>query len=88
MSSLVQIPDRSGWPHAVFGAFQFGSFAFAAVVSAGIDRSFDGVNVGPNPRCAKAKLAGIVRIKADTVETLDTVLIEHSMNVSNLRRNL
>src|SRR5215467_13198839 len=54
MSSLVQMPERSGWPHTVFGAFQFGSFAFAAVVSAGIDRSFDGVRVGPKPRCAIA----------------------------------
>jgi hypothetical protein len=48
MSSLVQMPVRSGAPHAVRGAFQFGSFTLAAVVSAGTDRSFDGVFGGPN----------------------------------------
>ena len=47
MSSLVQMPVRSGWPHDVRGAFQFGSFTFAAVVSAGTERSFEGVRVGP-----------------------------------------
>ena len=35
MSSLVQMPSRSGCPQAVRGAFQFGSLALAAVVSAG-----------------------------------------------------
>ena len=50
MSSLVQMPVRSGSPHAVRGAFQFGSFTLAAVVSAGTARSFDGAMVGPKPR--------------------------------------
>ncbi len=53
MSSLVQMPVRSGWPHDVRGAFQFGSFTFAAVVSAGTDRSFEGVRVGPGPNWAR-----------------------------------
>src|SRR3954469_19446296 len=57
MSSLVQMPDRSGCPHGVRGAFQFGSFAFAAVVSAGIDRSRDGVRVGPGPNWASTRPA-------------------------------
>ena len=46
MSSLVQVPSRSGWPQAVRGAFQFGSLALAAVVSAGIARSAEGALVG------------------------------------------
>ena len=58
MSSLVQMPARSGCPHGVRGAFQFGSFALAAVVSAGTARSFDGVNIGGPPRpCASAGVA-------------------------------
>src|SRR5215510_13730032 len=50
MSSLVQTPSRSGCPHAVRGAFQLGSLAFAAVISAGIARNADGFIVGPKPR--------------------------------------
>jgi hypothetical protein len=50
MSSLVQVPSRSGWPHEVRGAFQFGSLTLAAVVSAGIARNADGFLEGPAPR--------------------------------------
>src|SRR5262245_38887046 len=34
MSSVVQMPSRSGWPHAVRGAFQCGFVRFAAAASA------------------------------------------------------
>src|SRR5687768_6023071 len=50
MSSLVQVPSRSGWPHDVRGAAHLGSLTFAAVVSAGIARSADGVRSGAPPR--------------------------------------
>ena len=34
MSSLVQMPSRSGWPHASFGAVHFGLTTVAADASA------------------------------------------------------
>jgi hypothetical protein len=34
MSSVVQIPSRSGWPHAVRGVFQCGFVRLAADASA------------------------------------------------------
>ena len=71
MSSLVQMPERSGAPHTVRGAFQFGSFAFAAVISAGTDRSFDGAIVGPKPRpCANAPDAHIAMRAVATLTRL------------------
>src|SRR5262245_41953134 len=50
MSSVLNVPCRSGWPHGVRGACQFGSLAFAAVVSAGTERIADGVRPRPPPR--------------------------------------
>src|SRR6185436_21191727 len=82
MSSLVQMPVRSGWPQAVFGAFQFGSFAFAAVVSAGIDRSFEGVTVGPKPRpCAYAAVAATDKASVSTAD-----LFMRKLYLSSARR--
>src|SRR4029079_18255332 len=40
---------RLGAPQDVRGAFHFGSFTSAAVVSAGIERSLFGVAPGPSP---------------------------------------
>ena len=99
MSSLVQMPSRSGWPHDRRGAFQFGSFTLAAVVSAGIARNAEGALVGADeaaapprppapPRGAPAAAAGAGTDERDRSATTRPVTRNDARTLCRITRLL